>query len=256
VAIIVRTTLVYVVQPNTEYDPFAVTYNWYWGADYREQCLPVVETLLLSHLKADALILDIGCGTGQFTAAIARQGYKVIGIDPSEQMIRFARKNAPRTELFVADARDFSLEARFDGAYSVFETLNHLPDRAGLQQAFACIHRHLNAGAPFLFDLNTSDAFETYWNETNALVADDHAWISRTEYDEDSRVGKCHMTVFRRAGQWLREDFTIRQFCHDLNAVSADLGQAGFHDLAFYDAADAGMDPERNFGRTFLVAFA
>ncbi|MCL5985280.1 MAG: class I SAM-dependent methyltransferase [Actinobacteria bacterium] len=37
-------------------------------------------------------ILDIGCGTGEHAIFFSEKGYKVIGIDPSSEMIRVARE--------------------------------------------------------------------------------------------------------------------------------------------------------------------
>ncbi len=88
----------------------------------------------------------------------------VAGIDASAEMIRYARENAPGVKFTVADVRDFRLGATFEAAYSVYESLNHVPDIGGLRPAFACIRRHLKPGAPFLFDLNREEAYVLYWN--------------------------------------------------------------------------------------------
>ena len=111
-------------------------------------------------------------------------------------MVEFARVNAPGVRFTVADVRNFSLRRRFDAAYSVFESLNHVPDIQGLRLAFACVRKHLRAGSAFLFDLNREDAFILYWNTTDALVEKDSVCILRMEYDADSREGRCDVTSF------------------------------------------------------------
>ena len=116
---------------NSEYDPFARIYNRYWGVAYRAEAFPIVKRLLLSRLKPGASLLDVCCGTGQFTEQIRQQGFDMAGIDASGEMIAYARKNAPEVSLTVADARAFALGRKFAGAYSVFESLNHIPDLAG-----------------------------------------------------------------------------------------------------------------------------
>lgn len=63
-------------------------------------------------------ILDIGCGTGQLTAQIAESGAEVVGLDSSPAMIAEARRLYPQVEFVVADAHDFELTGRFDGAFS------------------------------------------------------------------------------------------------------------------------------------------
>ncbi len=246
------------VEPNREYDPFARLYNRSWGADYRAEVLPIVERLLLSRVTEGAAILDVCCGTGQFTEQIHQMGYAVAGIDSSGEMIRYARQNAPGVDFTVADVRDFSLGRDFDAAYSVYESLNHVPDIEGLGMAFSCVRSHLAPGAPFLFDLNREEAYILYWNNTDAMVEPDNAFITRSAYDEDTRTGICDITTFEAEsdGNWRRDDFRLRQTCHTMTAAQAALHEAGFRDVTLHDARDSGMAGDAGYARTFFLALA
>ncbi len=240
---------------NNEYDPFAKFYNRCWGEDYRAEAFPIVERLLLARLQPGASVLDVCCGTGQFTDRVHRMGYRVAGLDASAGMIGYARRNAPGVALTVADVRDFSLRRKFDAAYSIFESLNHVPDIAGLAQAFHRVRRHLKPGAAFLFDLNREEAFILYWNTTDAVVEDDSVCVLRMEYDEQTRAGTCRVAGFEKQGShWTRVDFIVRQTCHDPDAVENALRDAGFRDVTLYDARDAGMKGAAGYARTFFLA--
>ncbi len=63
-------------------------------------------------------ILDLGCGTGHLTRAIAETGAHVVGIDSSTAMIEQARALHPGTTFLVADARTFSFPNHFDAIFS------------------------------------------------------------------------------------------------------------------------------------------
>lgn len=63
-------------------------------------------------------ILDLGCGTGQLTAEIAKQGAQVVGLDNSTNMIGQARQNYPGIAFVLADAAGFRLEEPFDAVFS------------------------------------------------------------------------------------------------------------------------------------------
>ena len=63
-------------------------------------------------------ILDVGCGTGHLTKAIADTGAHVVGIDSSAEMIAKASAEYPDVEFHVADARDFSFDEPFDAVFS------------------------------------------------------------------------------------------------------------------------------------------
>lgn len=79
-------------------------------------------------------VLDIGCGDGKITAAIAArvpQGW-VLGVDPSQNMITFAQKHYtsvhPNLHFEVGDARNLRYHAEFDQIVS-FNALHWVPEQ-------------------------------------------------------------------------------------------------------------------------------
>ena len=244
------------IERNQEFDALAATYNRCWGAEYHSEAFPVVNHLLLSSLARQANVLDVCCGTGQFTRRVFDAGFVVTGIDASDEMLRYARENVPGSRFILADAREFSLDQKFAGAYSVFESLNHVPDLAGLSKAFLCVRRHLEPRARFVFDLNGEEAFIRFWNDTSAIVEDDRVCVLRSEYKEHSRLAQCHITLFEEKGAWERRDFTLRQTCHKKDDVCRALENAGFTGITLYDAEDTGMSEHNGYRRTFFLAQA
>ena len=71
---------------SANYDRFV---NWEQRLD-RE--MPFLESHLASH--GARRVLDVACGTGHHTIALAQRGYEVVGTDISEGMVRQARQNA------------------------------------------------------------------------------------------------------------------------------------------------------------------
>ncbi len=92
-------------------------------------------------------VLDVGCGTGTLTAALAeRAGAKVWGIDPTPEMLAVARAKAPRGagfKLAAAEALPFT-DRWFQRA--VMTLVVHLVDRP---RAFAEIRRVLGEDGRF-----------------------------------------------------------------------------------------------------------
>lgn len=108
------------------------------GAQYAErsalQRAMVSEALDAVNVPADARVLDIGCGDGFLTAALAARAAEgfVVGADASPRMIATAHRNAPRhgagPVFVVADARRLPLTGPFDLVVS-FNALHWVPEQ-------------------------------------------------------------------------------------------------------------------------------
>ncbi len=57
------------------------------------QYLKNVHDYLLKHISGNVLVLEVGCGTGDFIKEIAKQVEEIIGIDVSDKLLDAAKKN-------------------------------------------------------------------------------------------------------------------------------------------------------------------
>lgn len=73
--------------------------------------------------------LDVGCGSGRFTALLAERFGHVVGIDISEPLIEIgrAKRSRPNVQYQVADLTVFDDTLRFDLIFSS-TTLHHVPE--------------------------------------------------------------------------------------------------------------------------------
>lgn len=73
-------------------------------------------------------VLDLGCGNGSLSRAIAQKGYSVTGVDPSSSGVRFAQQHNSHCTFIQADIESLpyeKLEHRFDVVISS-EVIEHL----------------------------------------------------------------------------------------------------------------------------------
>lgn len=105
----------------------------------------------------DRNVLDIGCGIGRMSFALAEQFGEVVGIDVAERLIEQAQAHAPgdgRVMFEVADGERIAPRSRreFDTVFS-YEVLYIVPP-ATLAQYFADIAGLLVPGGEFIFQIN------------------------------------------------------------------------------------------------------
>ena len=236
----------------TGYDSFADIYDRHWG-DFARRVVPTLDSLGLGDLSTGDHVVDVCCGTGQLAAALTGRGLRVTGVDGSGDMIGVARRNAPDATFLVADVREFALNTPAQMAVSTFDSLNHILELEGLEQAFRCVAGALEPGARFVFDLNTDKTFCANWHGTFVIDDDPDLVIARSEYDPEDRLGSVNITMMTRdGGLWRRRDLELTQRAYARDEVEMALHRAGFVDVESRDAADVMENGQP--GRPFYVA--
>ena len=92
--------------------------------------------------------LEIGCGTGKFSRALARRAAHVLSLDLSEQMIRLARerKHQANIDFVQADVMTYPLPDDHFDFIATLTTLHHLPAEPVLRR----IKQTLKPGGVFV----------------------------------------------------------------------------------------------------------
>ncbi|MEM1367731.1 MAG: class I SAM-dependent methyltransferase [Cyanobacteria bacterium P01_H01_bin.15] len=183
------------------YNNWAWLYNQTMGPDYSQPQLDLLERVLLPTLPPGGHILDLCCGTGQLIAPLVASGYRVTGLDGSEDMLHFAQQNAPQAEFLLEDARTFDRPNTFDGAFSTSASLNHLMGLDALTQVFERVFASLRSGSKFIFDLNHPAQLTRWWRgqPTEGEITPDYGWIITPFYDSPTATGAFEVTIFQGA---------------------------------------------------------
>jgi SAM-dependent methyltransferase len=85
-------------------------------------------------LAAGARLLDVGCGPGRHSHALADRGFEVVGVDISERFVALAREGAPPgapVSFERADARALAFDSEFDAVISLCQGAFGLSDGGG-----------------------------------------------------------------------------------------------------------------------------
>jgi trans-aconitate 2-methyltransferase len=125
--------------------------EWDAGAYARQSSLQEAmaeEQIALLRLAGEERVLDVGCGDGRLTAEIAAKVPRgsVVGVDPSQHMIEFARAHAGASasnlSFEVADVRELPFRDEFDAVVS-FNALHWVREQ---DRALAAIATALRPG--------------------------------------------------------------------------------------------------------------
>lgn len=111
---------------------------------------------LSERLPPGALVLELGCGPGVPVASTLSRDLEVVGVDLSWEMLRLARRNAPRAALLRADIASVAFRPHsFDGV-AAFYSLIHVP-RVHHATVLARVHHWLRPGGVLVASLGCHD---------------------------------------------------------------------------------------------------
>jgi len=101
------------------YDKIFLSYE----KEFREPSEHINDFLNLVHKNGD--ILDVGCGIGVDTNYIQSNGFKVIGVDLSKNMLKLAKRKFPEIDFRIEDMRKLQFESNsFDGIFVAYSLIH------------------------------------------------------------------------------------------------------------------------------------
>ena len=179
------------------YNEFAYFYDEFNGeADY-DVLYRAVKQKLLAHNIRDGLVVDLGCGTGELTLMLTQDGYDMIGVDQSEEMLCVVRDKAEQLGissgllLLQQDILQLELYGTIRAAVSTFDTFNHIPNLEGAIRSAAFF---MEEGGVFVFDMNTPYKHACILADNQfCLEGPDADCVWQNHYDAE--LGRVEITV-------------------------------------------------------------
>jgi len=186
--------------------------------------------------------LDLGCGTGRFTAVLAQTfACPVVGVESSEAMLAVARAEAvPDVEWKQGVAEDIPLKSESVGLVFMSQVFHHLHQP---QEALREIHRVLTPGGCLIVRNGTAESNEeTEWLRCfpEALEIDSQRMLTRHALAE---------TVCRQPFDLITQQTFRQLFAPSYQDYYKKVGERGLSSLiAISDAAfERGMERFREW---------
>ncbi len=145
--------------------------RWFAHEDYlliyshrdEEEAERAIELILrAANAQPGWSFLDLACGNGRHALALARKGFRVVGVDLSANLLDKAREAAARDKLDVefvrADMRDLEWRGEFDAVLNLFTSFGYFPSEEEDENILRASYRALKPGGWFVLDFFNAGA--------------------------------------------------------------------------------------------------
>jgi SAM-dependent methyltransferase len=194
--------------------------------------------------------LDLCCGPGRFTIALARKGFAVTGVDRTKYLLDKARAKARdarvKVEWVQEDMRDFLRPNSFALVLSMFTSFGYFEDRREDRLVLENIFASLKPGGVFLVELMGKERLaKIFQSPITTILPDGGIWIDRHEiFDDWTRVRNEWLVV--RNGKTKSFKFTLNIYSGlELRERMEGAGFTGVKLYGTLDGTEYGSNAER-----------
>lgn len=243
---------------NTVASPDWFANDDFWEANFpymfpeaRMRAAPddIARVLNLAKIEAKN-VLDLCCGPGRHSIALAKRGLSITGVDRSRYLLSRAREQATAdgvsVEWIESDMRAFRRPESFDLVINLFTSFGYFEDDIENRAVLANIHASLRPGGVFVMDTLGKECLARVFTPTSAEEIPGAGWMiqKRTVSDDWCRI-TAEWTLLE--GERARR-FHFRHWLYSGRELKEMLLSAGFRDVKLYgslDGSEYGTDAKR-----------
>lgn len=201
-------------------------------------------------------VIDLGCGTGSIAIPLSQKGYRVFGVDLSEEMLAIAYEKMQQVRGQVTwvqqDMCKLSLP-QVDSVISFCDSMSYLVEEQDVKETIQRAYDHLRPGGSFLFDVHSPyKILHIFGNHTFTYLEEDVNYVWQCFTDEERLEVEHQLTFFlRQEGRLykkLEEDHLQRAY--QPTQMVSWLREAGFDEItltADFEHAPPHAQSERLF---------
>ena len=195
----------------------------------------VDKALRLTRLEGKAA-LDLCCGPGRFSIALAQRGLSVTGVDRTKYLLDKARERARgarvKVEWIQKDMRDFVRREAYDFVLSMFSSFGYFDVRGEDAIVLGNMFESLRPGGALLIDLfgkeTLAKSFQSALTET---LPDGTMLVQQPKITDDWTRIVSEWTVIRKGRA---RKYTLRLNLYSGHELRQAMERAGFADVKLY----------------------
>ena len=195
-------------------------------------------------------VMDLACGPGRHSLALARRGLRVTGVDLSAFLLGKARQRARAQHIDVEwvqeDMRSFVRPKSFDLALSLFTSFGYFENRDDHLQVLRNIHRSLRPGGALVMEIAGRETLARRFQATTSKELDDgRLLVERHEIVDDwARIRNHWIVIENDRATTFRFEFRVYSG-QELKGLLFDAGFAGIQLYGGYDGRPYDLHAER-----------
>ncbi|PLS15165.1 SAM-dependent methyltransferase [Bacillus sp. M6-12] len=221
------------------YDRFAYVYDELMKEAPYDKWLSLLLSRMAAYQVRGNEILDLACGTGEFTIELARHGFSVKGVDLSADMLSVAQEKAIRHGFSIPFFQQNMAELQGLGesdCVTIFcDSLNYLQDESDIIETFFKVHQQLKENGLFMFDVHSIHKMENIFKDnTFTLNEEEVAYIWNSYGGEKPFSVEHELTFFVHdevTGLYERFDEVHYQRTYHVEVYEKWLKESGFEVL-------------------------
>ncbi|KPL00175.1 MAG: hypothetical protein AMJ91_05260 [candidate division Zixibacteria bacterium SM23_73_3] len=209
----------------------------------------IEKALALTNPRGKAA-LDLCCGPGRCSIALAQLGFEVTGVDRTKYLLDRARAKARAAKVKIqwvqADMRDFVRAEAFDLTLSMFTSFGYFDDKHEDVQVLGNILTSLKPGGVFLIDVMGKERLAKILQPTTSdVLPDGTRLVERHEiFDDWTRIRNEWILIRKGRAKSFRFHHTI----YSGQELKDRMQQVGFADVKLFgnlDGDEYGPDAHR-----------
>lgn len=201
-------------------------------------------------------VLDLGCGDGRHSLELTRRGYRVTGLDLSEDLLERARRRTAEEGLDITfvqgDMRDPPGTSAFDLVVNFFTSFGYFREDGENARVLEAIARSLRPGGRFLMDyLNREYVISTLVPADNrtleGMEVEQHRWITGDPSEAGGHVRINKQVQIREDGAERSYNESVRMYTlEELDAMMERAGLKVTQTYGDFDGSPVSTDAPRN----------
>jgi SAM-dependent methyltransferase len=212
-----------------------------------------VEKILRLTGLGGGTVLDLCCGPGRHSVALAKRGFAVTAVDRTPFLLDHARARAAhanlRVEFVLEDMRRFRRPASFDLIINFFTSFGYFDDQADDLRVLELVRENLSPSGVFVLEMVSKERLAREFQATTSReLSNGDVLFERHEIVEDWTRVRNRLTLIR-AGSTRTFEFTHRIYSgQEMKDLLAKAGLTSARVYGDLDGSSYGFDARRLIG--------